>query len=71
MDLDCSVIKITADIIKLLSKQKIIEYTDLLNQLENINGKDVKYNLVSSLNILYLLGKIRYHAKDDVFEMIL
>lgn len=70
MNLEHSVIKITADIIKLFNKQKVMEYTDLLNKLETIYGEDVKYNLIYSLNLLYLLGKIKYYAKDDVFEMI-
>ena len=70
MNLNHSVIKITADVIKILGKQNIMEYTDLLNKLEMTYGEDVKYNFIPSLNLLYLLGKIKYHAKDDVFEMV-
>lgn len=70
MNLKYCVINIAGDIIKILSKQKIIEYTALLNKLQLKYGEDVKYNYISSLNLVYLFGKIKYHPKEDVFEMI-
>lgn len=69
MNLNQSVIKITADMLTIFKKQKIIEYTDLLNRLQRIYGEDVKYNFISCLNVLYLLGKIKYYPKDDLFEL--
>lgn len=71
MSLKYSVVKTTAEIIKLLKKQNVMEYTEIINKLETTYGEDIKYNIVPSLNLLYLLGKIRYHPQDDVFEMIL
>jgi len=70
MNLNYSVIKITSEILKVLTKQKVIEYTELLNRLQIIHGEDIKYNFISSLNLLYLLNKIKYHTKDDIFELI-
>ena len=70
MNLNYSVIKITSDTLKIFKKNKLIEYTELLDKLKLIYGEDVKYNFISCLNILYLLGKIKYYPKDDLFELI-
>jgi len=70
MNLNYSIIKVTGEILKLLNKQKIMEYSELLNRLQAIHGEDIKYNFIPSLNLLYLFGKIKYHAKGDVFELI-
>ena len=70
MDLNNSLIKITANIIQIFQKQKIIEYTELLNKLQLIYGEDVKYNYIQCLNLLYLFGKIKYYPKDDLFELV-
>jgi len=70
MDLNNSIIKITANIIQIIQKQKVIEYTDLLNKLQIIYGEDVKYNYIQCLNLLFLFGKIKYYPDSDLFELV-
>ena len=70
MNLRYSVVNISCDVLKIMSKQKIIEYSDLLAKLQLKYGEDVKYNFIPSLNLLYLFGKIQYYPENDVFEMV-
>jgi hypothetical protein len=66
---DQTVIAVAALIIKKLkvsrmeSFDKLEEYID-----ERVNGG--KYLLLPALNLLYLLGAIEYHGKQDSFEYI-
>ena len=70
MNLDNSIINITALMLVLLKKQKIIEYSELLEKTQSVLGEDIKYNFLQSLNLLYLLGKINYYPESDLFELI-
>jgi len=70
MNLDKSIINITALMLVLLKKQKIIEYSELLEKTQSVLGEDIRYNFLQSLNLLYLLGKINYYPESDLFELI-
>ncbi len=70
MNLNNSIIKITANILIILKKHKIIEYNELLDKLELIYGKDVRYNFIYCLNLLYLFNKLKYYPKSDLFELV-
>lgn len=71
MDLDLSVVRIASLIIKLLEKNKIMDYSEVLSYLINKAGEDVKHVFITSLNFLYLLGKIEYHLSSDSIELII
>jgi hypothetical protein len=69
-DLNKSAIKIIASILSILKKNKVMEYTELLNKLKHIYSEDVKYSYIQCLNLLYLFGKIKYYPENDLFELV-
>ena len=70
MDLDLSVVRIASLIIKLLEKNKVMDYSEVLSYLIDKVGEDVKHVFITSLNFLYLLGKIEYHLSSDSIGLI-
>ncbi len=70
MDLDLSVVRVSALIIKLLQRNRVLEYGEILEYLTGRIGDDVKHVFVPSLDFLYLLGMITYHLQTDSIEFI-
>jgi len=70
MDLDLSVVRVSALIIKLLEKNKVLSYSEILERLVDMAGEDVKHVFVPALDFLYLLGKVEYHLQTDSIEFI-
>ena len=69
LNLNYSIIKISGEIIKIFNEGNLFSYDELLDTLIFLHGEDVRYSFIQSLSLLYLLGKIEYHAESDVFEM--
>lgn len=70
MNLDLSVLKISALILKELLKKHHIKYDELLTTLVKRVGEDVYYLFMPSLSFLYLQGVLIYHQNSDAFEYI-
>lgn len=70
MDLDLSVLRISSLIVKLLKKNRVIEYSELLNFLSDKAGEDVKHVFIPALDFLYLIGKVEYHLTSDSLEFL-
>lgn len=70
LNLDLSVINITAIILSIFKTDNFIRYDDLLQKLIDIRGEEVKEVFLPSLSFLYLIGKIRYHQSVDSIEYI-
>jgi len=70
LNLDNSVISISAQIIKYLRKSKNLSIPELINKLISLKGENVRENFLPALNLLYLIGKIDYIAKADLFKLI-
>lgn len=70
MDLDLSVLRISSLIIAFLKKNKIMEYNELLNDLSDKVGEDVKHVFIPALDFLYLIGKVEYHLASDSLELL-
>lgn len=70
IDLDSSVLRVSAEILKKLMKCRIIGFDDLQTKIYNKfnNDNDIVFNY--SLNFLYLLGCIEYHSNTDKIEFI-
>ena len=70
MNLDNSLIRISAILIQFLKSLKIVKFNQLLERLVTKEGDEVKYMYVPALNFMYLLGLIEYHSKNDTIEFI-
>lgn len=70
MDLDLSVLRISSLMVKLLKKNNLVGYSELLNYLSDKIGEDIKYVFIPALDFLYLIGKIEYHLTSDSIEFL-
>ncbi|OIN56616.1 ABC-three component system middle component 8 [Arsenicibacter rosenii] len=69
LDLESSVLNLSAEIINLLNNFGVISYDELFNKVMTKIGANARENIVNSINFLYLLGKIKYHKDIDSFEL--
>lgn len=74
-NLNISVLGLSAQILKLMKKDRIVEYDVLLNAIckkfDSEQKKiEVRYIFLPSVNFLHLLGLLDYHVKTDSFEYI-
>ncbi len=68
MNLDYSLLYVSAMLISEFNKQPIITYDELLQITFNKIGKQAKEITPYALNFLFLLGIIDYHNDLDLFE---
>jgi hypothetical protein len=69
LNLDLSVINVSALIIDKLKKHSLLTYDELLNMTINALGKNAKEVFPYSLNFLFLLDKLHYSSQLDVFQL--
>lgn len=65
---DCSVINISAYILKQLNSFYDISYDKLLKKVTDDMGISAKENYPYALNFLYLIGKLEYIEQTDSFK---
>lgn len=70
MNFTLSVISISSDILKILSKNNTIKYDELVSQVIKSKGKHAKEIVLPALNFLFLIGKVEYHNKIDSIELV-
>lgn len=63
-----STINISGLILSELNKFYAIQYDNLLNKIIGVLGDDAKSNFPYALNLLYLLGKLKYDQQTDSFK---
>lgn len=68
MNLDTSVLRISAYILSLLKIGQEISYDTLLEKTINNLGDDTKENYPYALNFLFLMDKIEYDNQKDSFH---
>ena len=68
MNLQISIISISAFILQNLKKGQQISYANLQSKTMNKLGVDAKKNFPYALNFLFLLGKIIYISESDSFS---
>lgn len=68
MNLDTSVIRVAALIIKQVAKRRSVELEVIKRQIIKRTGTDGELVLLPALNFLFLLDKIVYHPKNDTLE---
>ncbi|WP_408031184.1 ABC-three component system middle component 6 [Tenacibaculum xiamenense] len=67
MNLDISLINVSAYILSSFKRRNIIRYDELLDGVKNNLEKDSEEILPYALNFLYLLNKINYEKNKDSF----
>jgi len=70
LNLEFSVLNISALIIQKLFQHKLLKYDELFNFLISTKGENIKDVFPIAINFLFLLNKIEYHPQIDTFELI-
>jgi len=66
---DKTVINASSLILKRISKVRTDKYEDIRMYIKKeINGGDCLF--IPALNLLYLLGVVNYHPKNDIIEYV-
>ena len=69
LNLDLSVINVSALIIDKLKKNSLLKYDELLALVVYALGKNAKEVFPYSLNFLFLLNKLSYLPELDLFQL--
>lgn len=69
-NLQYSIVNISANILKLLKENTIIEYTELLDVLKQKIGDEVGEVFLLSLSFLYMHKKVEYIKDLDAIRLI-
>lgn len=69
LNLDLSVINISALVIEKLWENDVISYDELVSVVVNTLGEKAKEMLPYALNFLFLVDKIVYLPQNDAFEL--
>jgi hypothetical protein len=68
LDLDVSVVRIAAIMLRELNRRGVIEFERLRGVVIRRVGPDGDLSFMPALSFLYLLGRIEYHIKNDTIE---
>lgn len=66
---DLTVLSVSAFLLSVLRKHKVQAYSDLHSKLV-IHEKRASYFFEAALDLLFLLGLIHYHPKNDIIEYV-
>lgn len=55
--------------LKELDRFNVLEFDKLRRKIVKRVGSDGEFVFLPSLNFLYLIGKVEYHAKNDLIEL--
>jgi hypothetical protein len=69
LNLDSSVINVSALIIDKLKKNELLKYDELLKMTTDALGKNAKEVFPYSINFLFLVNKLYYNTEFDVFQL--
>lgn len=70
LDLDTSLVRIAAVILKELKRKGAVAFEALRKLIIRRVGEDGELMFLPALRFLFLLGRIEYHAKNDVIELV-
>ena len=66
---DLTIVSVSAFLLTVLKKYKVQAYSDLYGKLA-AHEKRASYLFEGSLDLLFLLGLVKYHQKNDIIEYI-
>ena len=70
LDLDRSVLRVSSEVLRTLRKHRIMKYDAVVGFIGRKVGDTGDVVVGPALNLLFLLGRIEYHAKNDTFEYL-
>jgi len=68
LDLDVSVMRIAAIMLRELSRRGVIEFEKLRGIIIRRVGPDGDLSFMPALSFLFILGRVEYHMKNDTIE---
>lgn len=68
LDLDRSALRVASVILSELQRRRVIPYDDVMRLVKRRIGDDGDVVVAPALSFLFLLGRVEYHARNDVFE---
>jgi hypothetical protein len=68
LDLDVSVIRVTAILLRELRRRGSVEFEKLRDVVIRRVGRDGDLSFLPALSFLFLLGRVEYHLKNDTIE---
>ena len=70
LDLERSVLRVASIALNALRKRRIIEHDRLVRTIRDRVGDDGDAVVAPAINFLFLLGRLKYHLKNDSFEYV-
>lgn len=68
LDLERSALRVSSEVLSELRRLRLMKYDAVVRLIKRRTGDDSDSVVAPALSFLFLLGKIEYHAKNDVFE---
>lgn len=68
LNLDVSVLRVSAIMLQELKKRGVVGFERLREKVIKRVGPDGELVFLPALNLLYLLGVLDYHIKNDILE---
>ncbi|MBR9864644.1 MAG: hypothetical protein GYB24_14495 [Rhodobacteraceae bacterium] len=70
LDLDTSLVRVAAVILKELKRKGAVAFEALRKLITRRVGEDGELMFLPALRFLFLLGRVEYHTKNDVVELV-
>ena len=70
LSLDLSPLRIASIMLRELRKARLLRFSDLQAKVVRFGGDEAAIVILPALSLLYLLGKVEYHPKNDSIEYI-
>ncbi|ODS83254.1 ABC-three component system middle component 8 [Devosia sp. 66-14] len=68
MNLDVSVLRVSSLALREVRRRRVMEFQSLRSKIVRLVGSDADLVFLPALSLLYLLGRLEYHPKNDSLE---
>lgn len=68
LDLDTSLLRVAALMLRELQKRGVMEFERLRSVVTRRIGRNAELMFLPALDFLFLLGRVEYHVKNDTVE---
>ena len=68
LNLDVSVLRVSAIMLRELRRRGVIEFERLRAIVVKRTGPDGELSFLPALSVIFLLGRVEYHVKNDTLE---
>jgi hypothetical protein len=70
LDLEKSVLRVASEVLAELRRHRMMSYDAVMRLIKRRTGDEGDSVTAPALSFLYLLGRIEYHPKNDMFEYL-